>query len=292
MLDYDMPLYRPPSEGENLIIQATLGCSFNGCTFCSMYKSKTYRARPLPEVKADIAEASRLWPDASRVFLADGDALTLPTDHLLVLLDELNAAFPELTRVSAYGTPVNLLKKTESELARLKAAKLSLIYFGIESGSADILRRIRKGTTRDGMIESLTKARSAGLKVSATVVLGLGGGKRWEEHIDGTIDLVNRAPPNYLSTLQLGLEEHVADRFLEKFGEPFIPQNDAGILAEQERLIAGLNPPSPIIFRSNHASNALALAGNLPKDREKLLAVLRDAREGRRSLRPRFLRGL
>jgi radical SAM superfamily enzyme YgiQ (UPF0313 family) len=292
MLEYDMPLYRPPSEGENLIIQATLGCSFNGCTFCSMYKSKSYRARPLPEVKADIAEARRLWPDASRVFLADGDALTLPTDHLLVLLDELNAAFPELTRVSAYGTPVNLLKKTEDELARLKANKLSLIYFGIESGSADILRRIRKGTTRDGMIESLTKARSAGLKVSATVVLGLGGGKRWEEHIDGTIDLVNRAPPNYLSTLQLGLEEHVVDRFLEKFGEPFVPQNDAGILAEQERLIAGLNPPSPIIFRSNHASNALALAGNLPKDREKLLAVLRDAREGRRSLRPRFLRGL
>lgn len=292
MLDYDMPLYRPPSEGENLIIQATLGCSFNGCTFCSMYKSKTYQARPLSEVKADIAEARRLWPTASRVFLADGDALTLPTDHLLHLLDELNAAFPELTRVSAYGTPVNLLKKTEEELARLKARKLSLIYFGIESGSADILRRIRKGTTRDGMIESLHKAKAAGLKVSATVVLGLGGSNRWEDHIDGTIDLVNRAPPNYLSTLQLGLEEHVVERFLEKFGEPFVPQNDAGILAEQERLIAVLNPPSPIIFRSNHASNALALAGNLPKDREKLLSVLREAREGRRSLRPRFLRGL
>jgi coproporphyrinogen III oxidase-like Fe-S oxidoreductase len=292
MLEYDMPLYRPPSEGENLIIQATLGCSFNGCTFCSMYKSKTYRARPLFEVKADIAEARRLWPSASRVFLADGDALTLPTDHLLSLLDELNAAFPELTRVSAYGTPVNLLKKTENELARLKAHKLSLIYFGIESGSADILRRIRKGTTREGMIESLTKARAAGLKVSATVVLGLGGRNRWEEHIDGTIDLVNRAPPNYLSTLQLGLEEHVVERFLEKFGEPFLPQNDAGILLEQERLIAGLNPHSPIIFRSNHASNALALAGNLPKDREKLLNTLREARDGRRSLRPRFLRGL
>ncbi len=292
MVPYDMPLYRPPSEGANLIIQATLGCSFNRCTFCSMYKSKHYTARPLDAVFADIDAAAADWPDARRVFLADGDALVLPTDDLLRILDKLDAAFPELARVSIYATPINLLRKSVDELAALKARKLTLLYVGLESGSADILRRIHKGATPRSMTEALDKARAANLKVSATVILGLGGRDRWQDHIDGTAALLNQAPVTFLSTLQLTLEDGVVDEFLGSFGEPFDWQDDAGILREQERLIAAIDPPAPVIFRSNHASNCLALAGNLPKDRDRLLATIAAARAGFAGLRPAFMRGL
>ena len=292
MPTYDMPLYRPPSEGPNLIIQATLGCSFDGCTFCSMYKTKEYRARPLDDVFADIDEARREWPGAHRVFLADGDALVLPMDNLRRILDRLQAAFPRLARVSAYATPINFRRKSLAELEELKERKLSLVYLGIESGDTGILRRVAKGATAKSMAAALEKAHEAGLKVSATVILGLGGRDRWQEHIDATAELVNRAPPTYLSTLQLWVEQARRGRFLEKFGEPFADQDDAGILAEQERLIAAIDPPRPIVFRSNHASNCLALAGNLPKDRDRLLAEIAAAGAGAAPLRPRFLRGL
>lgn len=294
-LAYDMPLYRPPSEGNNLIIQATIGCSFNRCTFCSMYKSKAYRVRPLDEVFADIDAAARVWPDASRVFLADGDALTLPTDDLLRILDKLAETFPELTRVSAYATPINLNDKPVADLRALKDRKLSLVYLGIESGSADILKRIVKGATPRTMTSALERAAEGGLKVSATVVLGLGGKHHWQDHIDGTAAVVNAAPPTYLSTLQLRLEYDVVKDYQERFargGDRFEWQDDDGVLAEQERLIATLDPPRPIIFRSNHASNCLALAGNLPRDRDRLLGAIATARAGAPVLRPAFLRGL
>lgn len=292
MLAYDMPLYRPPSEGANLIIQATLGCSFNGCTFCSMYKDKRFRARPLDDVFADIAAAAQEQPEAHRVFLADGDALVLPSADLAAILERLKATFPALQRVSSYATPINLARKTVAELEDLRRRKLSLLYVGIESGSPDILRRIRKGATVKSMTRALERAAEAGLKVSATVVLGLGGRERWSDHVEGTAALVNRVPPTYLSTLQLSLEAGVVERFLDKFGEPFRGQDDDAILAEQEYLISLLDPPKPVIFRSNHASNCLPLAGTLPRDRERLLAEIAAARHGGLGLRPRFLRGL
>ena len=293
---YDMPLYRPPSEANNLIIQATLGCSFNRCTFCAMYRDKTYEARPLEAVFADIDAAAQDWPGARRVFLADGDALVLPTDILLAILDQLAATFPELARVSAYATPKNLLDKPAKELAALKARKLSLVYMGIESGANTVLKRIKKGASQTTHARALGRAREGGLKVSATVILGLGGRAAWREHIAGTAELINREPPAYLSTLQLGLEDRMAGEFLaaqEAGGEAgFEFQDDAGILAEQELLLSLLDPPRPVIFRSNHASNCLPLAGTLPKDRDALLAVVAAARAGTASLRPRWIRGL
>lgn len=293
MLDYDPPLYRPPSEGPNLIIQATLGCSFNRCTFCSMYRSKRYVEKPLEQVKAEIDRAAADWPDAHRVFLADGDALALPTDHLLALLDHLKKRLPKLARVSSYALPANLLKKSVAELAELKANRLTLIYYGIETGDPKLLKIIKKGASAAGMIEGLKKADEAGLKTSATVVLGLGGGNHWKEHIDGTVALLKEAPVHYLSTLQLYLENIVREEFLSGFDPPFAFQNDNAILQEQQRLITGLtDPPKRIVFRSNHASNALALAGNLPKDRERLLAEVEAARTGGLSLRPEWMRGL
>ena len=291
-LIYDIPLYRPPSEADNLIIQATLGCSFNQCSFCCMYRSKQYIERPLTEVFADIHRAAAQWPDAHRVFLADGDALALSTPHLLATLRELSAALPRLARVTCYATPGNIQRKSLEELALLHQHKLNLLYLGIESGSDLILKKITKGATQRRMDEVLHKAHASGMKISATVILGLGGIKHSAEHIDGTIALLNSAPVTYLSTLQLYLDESIKDEFYRKYGEPFEMPDDLAILKEQERLISGLNPLQPVIFRSNHASNALALAGNLPRDKEKLLHQLREAITGNQPLRSHYLRGL
>ncbi len=287
-----MPLYRPPAEADNLIIQATLGCSFNQCSFCTMYRSKQYTERSVEVVCEEIRHAAKQWPDTHRVFLADGDALALPTEHLLSILRELAHALPKLARVSCYATPGNIQRKSAEELVLLQQHKLSLLYVGVESGADLLLKKITKGATQRRMVEVLNKAHECGLKVSATVILGLGGHTHSEEHIDGTIALLNKAPVTYLSTLQLYLDPGIEEEFYKKFDEPFVALDDFAILREQQRLISGLNPPQPILFRSNHASNALALAGNLPKDRGKLLNQLQQAMRGTLPLRPQFMRGL
>lgn len=287
------PLWRPPSEGENLILQATSGCSFNRCTFCAMYRDRPFEVLPIEEVFREMDAAARSWPDAHRVFLADGDALTLPTAHLLTLLEGLAERFPRLARVSCYATPANLLKKSLEELVALRQARLTLLYYGMESGYAPLLKKVVKGATPDGMAEGLDKAKEAGMKISATVILGLGGKHLWQEHITETAALLRRAPLTYLSTLQLYLDQSILAEFLAGFDPPFVVQDDHGMLEEQRLLIQKLAPlPQPVIFRSNHASNALALAGNLPRDRERLLAQLDQALRGERALRPAWLRGL
>jgi hypothetical protein len=291
MITYDAPLWRPPSEGDNLIIQASLGCRYNQCRFCSMYKSKRYHARPLPEVFADIERAAARWPDARRVFLADGDAYGLATEDLLAICGRLRQCLPALQRVTAYATPFNITAKSADEIAALKQARLSLVYLGIESGSDHLLKTITKGSAKQ-MAAALSHARQCGLKLSATVILGLGGRRHWQEHIDATAALINQDPPTFLSTLHLMLAPEVADGFLQRFDPPFEPQDDHGLLVELRALVERLAPPSPVIFRSNHASNALALAGTLPKDRLRLLAQIDDAQSGRRDIRPRWLRGL
>lgn len=287
-----MPLFRPPSEGDNLIIQATLGCSFNQCSFCSMYSSKQYVERPLADVFKDIDDAASAWPDAHRVFLADGDALALPTEQLIAILEKLDQTLPKLTRVSCYATPSNILHKSIDELERLKKHKLNLVYLGIESGADVILKKVTKGASQRSISEALHKAHDSGLKVSGTVILGLGGQQFWQEHIDGSIELLNKAPITYLSTLQLYLHETAVESFMQKFSDLFQAQDDHAILLEQQRFIAGLEPPQTVIFRSNHASNALALAGNLPKDKQRLLDQLQAALDGHQPLRPTYLRGL
>ena len=295
-MPYHMPLFRPPSEGDNLIVQATLGCSYNQCSFCSMYKGKSFTARPLEQVFDHIDNLARAvegWQNpVRRVFLADGDAFCLPTDHLLALTQKLAARFPALARVSAYASPLNLLKKSPEDLVRLKAAGLSLLYIGIESGADAVLRRVAKGITAERLAEAMTKARAAGIKLSATVILGLGGAGFSAEHAAQTAALINRAPPNYLSTLQLTLMPDAAPGFMARWDNRFQPLDDDGVLAEQEALLAALAPPVPVIFRSNHASNCLALAGTLPKDHSRLLAEIAQARMGAGALRPPWMRGL
>ncbi len=256
-----------------------------------MYRDKTYELKPLDVVRSEIELTARLDPGIRRVFLADGDALGAPTTHLLEVAQLLAKNFPHLQRISSYAWPLNVLKKSPSELGELRDAGLKLVYVGIESGDDELLRIIRKGANSQMHGKTMAKCRAAKIKVSATVVLGLGGQKYWRQHVDGTGKLINEAPPNYLSTLQLGLAENVAEDFVARFKGSYVAQDDDGMLLEQRELLSLLDPPKPVIFRSNHASNALALAGNLPKDRERLVMEVDDTRAGIYPKRPRWMRG-
>ncbi|MCP4393824.1 MAG: radical SAM protein [Alphaproteobacteria bacterium] len=292
MLNYEEPLFRPPSEGKNLIIQTTIGCSHNKCAFCSMYSNKQFRIKPLEDTFKDIETASKFWPNAHRVFLADGDAMVLPMDHLTAILEKLNETFTNLSRVSIYASPQNLMKKSQSDLEKLKSMKLSLAYMGIESGSDLMLKKIVKGASAESHIEVINKTMDAGIRISGTMILGLGGKEHWKEHINKTAELINAAPPTFLSTLHLRLYEFNVKKYYEHFDNKFEHQDDIGEMTELLRLIEQLNPKKPIIFRSNHASNALPLAGNLPKDNERLIASIKQALNGDIETRPWFMREL
>ncbi len=290
MIIYDEPLFRPPSEARSLIIQATLGCSHNRCTFCSMYKSKSYTERSFDDITADI-ETAKSYGNIRRVFLADGDAMALDTDKLLKILEKLNNSFSGLQRVSIYANPGNLLKKTPAEIKSLSEAGLTLLYLGLESGSDIILKKIKKGALYSHHKEAITKAMDNGIDVSATIITGLGGKELWREHIEESARLISDAAPTFLSTLSLMLIPETAEDFLSAF-DSFTPQTDAGMLEEEKLLISRIEPPRNIIFRSNHASNALALRGTLPAERDKLVDKIDKALSGQIGIRPEWMRGL
>ena len=279
MIDYNNPLYRPPAEASSLIIQITLGCSYNKCSFCTMYENKEYKVRKLDDILDEIEVMATLYPDTQKIFLADGDALNLDTKHLLKILEFIQESFLSLRRVSIYASAFNLLKKTKEELIELRENKLSLIYYGIESGDYELLKAINKTISPLRMIEGLNKASEAGMKISAMVILGLGGKKRSVEHIKNTALLINHCKISYLSTLQLGLEESKEEFFYnfykKNLGE-FEFLNLEEILKEQASLISLLNPSKTLIFRSNHVSNILPLKGNLPRDKNRLISEIRD----------------
>ncbi len=290
MITYNYPLFRPPAEADNIIIQVTLGCSYNNCSFCSMYKTKKYQERSVEEIYKDIDSLAAAYPYAHKIFLADGDALALPTAALVEILQYLQKSFVKLRRVSTYASAQNLLEKTKQDLELLATNKLNLIYYGIETGNDVILKKITKGVSQSEIIKSLNKV-PRGMKVSATVILGIAGVKYTKEHISGTAKIINSTSINYLSTLQLGLEDDAKDNFYKHFND-FTPLDDSEILDEQKRFLELLNPVNKIIFRSNHASNALHLSGTLPKDRTKLIEQLNMATAvGSDALIPNILRG-
>lgn len=291
-LNYEQPLYRPPSEADNLILQVTIGCRFNRCSFCSMYKQKDYRQKTLDELEQDIIKAQQVYPDTRRIFLADGDAFNLDSQTLLIILKKLASAFPRLTRVSCYATPANIASKSLNELRKLKLNKLSLLYVGIETGDNLLLKYISKGASQSSITKSLQLADQAAIKVSATIILGLGGQQYWQQHINETVELLNQAPVSYLSTLQLYLDKQSETSFYQPFDNSFQHQDDLSILLELRTLIQNLSPPKALLFRSNHASNALALGGSLPKDKTRLLAEIDHAMKDNKLLRPDYLRSL
>jgi radical SAM superfamily enzyme YgiQ (UPF0313 family) len=274
MLDiYTYPLFRPPAEGHNVIVQVTHGCSFNNCSFCSMYKDKKFEVKKLDVIYNDIDILVSTYPNTTRVFLADGDALTLDTEFLIKILKYLNTVFKNLRRVSLYASAQNILSKTSDQLKFLHENKLNLVYFGIETGDNIVLKKITKGVTKENMIEALNKISNVGIKISGTVILGIGGKNYTQQHISNTAEIINKTQITYLSTLQLGLEDDVIEKFYKHFHD-FVPLDDLETLNEQKRFIEQLNPSNKVIFRSNHASNSFHLAGTLPKDKERLLHEL------------------
>lgn len=283
------PVFRPPSEAESLILQATVGCSHNACTFCAMYRHKQFFVRPLQELLEEIGEASAEWPGCPRVFLGDGDAMAAPTSYLLLVLKALYGAFPSLRRVSLYATPMNLLEKSEEDLARLRDAGLSLFYLGIESGCDEVLRSVGKGAGSEEMVEAVTKGAGAGIKSSLMVLLGLGGVSGSEAHAVGTARVLNRIQPDFLSALTWYPAED-APLFRQMKTGRFVCPDDAGILKELKVLISELDLRDTV-FRANHASNPLPIGGRLSRDRDRLLAVISAAEKGSVPLRPAFLRG-
>ncbi len=271
-LRYHEPLYRPPSEARSLILQATVGCSWNRCTFCEMYTDRRFRARPVDEVLAEIDAVARHPVRPRRVFLADGDALALSNRRLRPLLEAIRVRMPWVTRVACYATPANLLHKSVDELTELRAAGLRLVYLGIESGDDEVLARIAKGATQAETVAALQRAAAAGIKRSVMIINGLGGRALSDRHADASSALLNATQPEYASVLALVLHDG-GRRHRAAFGPTWQPLDDRELLLELRRLLAGCELERTL-FRSNHASNRLALAGTLDRDRTRLLDAL------------------
>ena len=256
-----------------------------------MYKSKSYQVRDIEDIYKEIDILSSSYPQSRKVFLADGDALSLDTAYLLALLKYLKRSFVKLRRVSLYASAQNILSKSSEDLELLYANGLNLIYYGVESGSNVVLKKITKGVNQSEIIESLNKVSNAGMKISATVILGIGGSKYSDEHIRDSAKIINETRVTYLSTLQLGLEEESKEKFYQNFSD-FTMLDDHEILHEQKRFIELLNPSHKIIFRSNHVSNALHLAGTLPREKSRLVQDLDIALDmGESAFVPKVFRG-
>lgn len=289
---YHGTVIRPPSEADSYILQVTYGCSHNQCTFCGTYLDKPFQVRAVEAVRQDIALARTVLPQTRRVFLADGNALVLSPRRLLPILADLAAAFPDLQRVSAYANARDLLQKSPEDLAQLRERGLRLVYLGLESGHEEVLRRIHKGATADEMIEAVRHSQAAGIRVSVIALLGLGGHALSAAHAEATGRVVSAMDPRYLSLLTLMLVPGTPLHRQWQDGAFELLEPEA-LLGELYQVLWHLDGLSGCIFRTNHASNYLPLAGTLPKDKPRLLETLEAAmRRGRAVLRPEAWRAL
>lgn len=273
MLRYEGQLYRPPSEANSLILQATIGCSYNECSFCGMYRDKRFRVRPLDELREEIAWARHhLGEGVRKVFLADGDALIAKTAFLRAILEELSAAFPNLRRVSCYASPQSLQVRSADDMRALREAGLTLYYLGIESGHDTVLARLVKGVDAAEMIRVARKAHEAGVTLSTMILLGAGGRQLSEAHARASAEVVNAVQPRFVSTLVMTPVEDTPLWEEDRRGE-VDHLTPLELALELRRFVAGLELERSI-FRSNHASNHLAFAGTFPKDKARILAEL------------------
>jgi len=273
---YEGDVYRPPSEANSLIIQLTIGCARNSCTFCTMYKGKSFRIRPLPEVIGDLHWVKDYYPyPFERVFLADGDALIVKTQDLLTVLDKIYELFPHVKRVTTYGAAKDVLQKTPEELALLRSHGLEMVYIGAESGSDKVLSDVDKRVTAAETLEACQKLKAAGIKVSMTLITGLGGRADTREHAIASAKLVSDAKPEYLGllTLTLGQNAPLRQDYLSGKFQKLSPLED---LKEQKLFLEHVDSEGTVL-RSNHVSNHLALAGTLNRDKEAMLAQLERA---------------
>ena len=272
-MKYEGTVYRPPSEGRSLIIQVTIGCSHNQCTFCTMYKDKVFRIRNIRDICKDLLDAHEVYGDkVRRIFLADGDALMVKTEMLLEILATIKTLFPSLERVTSYGTPADILRKSESELRLLKQAGLEMIYLGAESGDDATLRRVNKGVTGAEIIRSGKKLKDNGIASSITLISGLGGQQRMKEHAIESARLISQIHPEYVGFLTLMLEES-APIYREIITGKMSLLAPMEVIQEMILFLEHVDSEGTI-FRSNHASNYVSLKGTLNQDIPSMLSSL------------------
>ncbi len=291
MINYIGAVFRPPSEAQSLIIQATLGCSHNKCTFCGSYLDKPFKIRSLEEIRQDLEDARYMGP-VRRVFLADGDALSIPQKRLVQIHEAVNEYIPSVERIGIYANARDILRKSLEELEELAALKLGIVYLGVETGDAELLEKICKGATYEQLVEAAHRVKQARIALSVTVLLGIGGIEGSRRHASGTAKILTEMDPDYVGALSVILvpgtplhQEHVEGKF--QLPDPF------GLIEELRVMIAESSFTN-CVFRSNHASNYLPVKATLPQDKEAILRAIDrvlEARDGA-SLRPEFLRAL
>ena len=273
---YEGSVYRPPSEAYSLIIQVTIGCAHNKCTFCSMFKDKRFRVRKISEVLEDLDSARAHYRRVGRIFLADGDALVLQNKDLLVVLDHIEKLFPECERVGIYGSPQDVLRKTHDELVELRQHGIGIIYIGAESGSDKVLKDIKKGATRAELIEAVKRIEAAGIQASVTFISGLAGQDGWEDHAVESGTMISEMEPSYVGLLTL-ITEPGAELHSDIIEGRFKTLSPLDVLKETELMLENINVKKNCVFRSNHASNYVSLKGDLPRDKERMLNQLKTA---------------
>lgn len=294
-MDYVGRIFRPPSEAHSLLLQVTVGCSHNRCSYCDMYRDKQFKPKPWPTIEQDLREAARHGARGLRsdkVFLCDGDALILSTKRLLEILAGIRTHLPWVTRVGTYGDTRSVGNKSVEELRALRDAGLGIIYHGMESGSDEVLARIDKGGTRAELIATADKLRAADLVHSVIVLLGIGGEALSEQHAHATASALSRMDPPYVGALTTTVLPGTPLFEQQARGE-FVLPGKFRMLEELRTIVAELEC-SNCRFSSNHASNYVPLRGTLPHDKPAMLAVLDEiiARGDERLLKPERLRAL
>ena len=284
-------IYRPPSEAYSLLLQVTVGCSHNKCTFCNMYKDKQFRLRPMEDVLEDLDWARAHYRRVGRIFLCDGDALCLKNSKLLTILDRIKKLFPECERVTSYGRATDALRKTDEELRELREHGLTMVYLGAESGSPKVLEKVVKGETVEQLIEGVHKLENNGIQTSVTFISGLGGPELMEEHAIESGNMIKDMNASYVSFLTLMLEypaplleDYKAGKF--KLLKPTEVLEEAAIMLDRAR------PEKTCVFRSNHASNYVSLKGNLPEDNDRMIASLKRCMKDESLIKSEYFRAL
>ena len=269
---YDFPPYRPPSEAQSLLLRVTRGCPWNKCTFCSMYKHLVFERRPIDEIKADILSARDYYSDVTRtVFIADSNSLVINTDDFIEILKLLYKSFPNIERVTSYARAKTLKKKPIEDLKRLRKAGLIRLHVGLETGRADLLKEIRKGTTPDEFVEAGRKVKEAGLELSLYILLGIGGEEGWIEHARDTATVLNRIDPHFIRVRTLQPQPG-SKLYGDMKSGSFTKASHRTVLKEQRTIVENLNVTSR--YLSDHISNYIPVNGKLPEEKNVMLKVI------------------
>ncbi|MFD3157262.1 radical SAM protein [Haloimpatiens sp. FM7330] len=287
---YEGTVYRPPSEAYSLIVQITVGCAHNKCTFCNMYKDKKFRIKSLEEVFRDLQYMKDHYGNAERIFLCDGDALVVKTEDLKKILLKIQDLFPYCERVGIYGAPRDILRKSLKELKELKELGLGIVYLGVESGSDKILKYINKGVTAEEMVKAGRKIKDSGIKLSTTLISGLGSKENWKEHAIKSAQIINNIDPDYVGLLTLMVEKDTK-LYEEIQNKNFKLLTPKEIMLETRLFIENIKVTN-CIFRSNHASNYVPLGGTLPKDKNLILNTIDECVKGKYRFKDEEFRAL